>query len=773
MGTFISFARSKLLTSFAKNEIEVETNKKLNEVTADFFIKIGFFTRVAVFLIEEKDNNILPFVEKIMKNFKYPFVKKTVIFTESTNTFWLDVLALYSVRNPNISFFVSEKDTLIGEFPQKILKVFDTFYNSSVKINRHLPKIISAYTENNAKEISAIGWLKLVEDIYKKYLVSVAFTYPKCRIYGNLKLIIIGTVGHVFLPEITEEVLKKSRSVLTSYSHIIQKVVLVGIFAHKRALENAGNGISIYALHLNYQWLSGKIKDRDKALENFFKIHSGIKLVKYNIPSPIEPVIVPATTVLLVSFVAGLIVQALLKRANIFTCGITCAVAITFGWLSCKYKKIGYKEYAPAAIYSGLSGVITVALFWLISNNAFIDTASTGNIKDGNLYLIFQSALFFDLSIMTGIIYSVFTKLPSTYICPLPKMYGGIEAGKNIEIIKATINSWDRGWALTIPNLASSIAIDKVNALIGYAVILDTLFEKRWVSIGERPCAFGKSRSYKAAMSALNAKITMARVFFLSFPFPHSPRFDKYRDSVSFTGMAESCTCPRCGGSGTVTCSTCMGSGWVNVSQTEYHTESYTDFDGQRKTRTVSKTVYKRERCSICGGSGRVQCPRCSGSGAIEIYPVLNCLRHHKQHRDCIDPTIGRGLEKVIYKADSKVLIETPIKDGLIKTNEILGREIPQEAAQLVQRLTTTVEHIQTPQITIIRQRLILHEVPISEIDYGYKKKAYQLWVYGYDKRVHALKSPINLFRLLVTIFIALITLGVNIIALWPLIDKL
>lgn len=750
-------------------KIGYENGKEFREFTADFCIETGPFSKSIIFFVKKVDKETLKFNEKIKKNFKHLFRKNIILVTEKMSKFWLDVTAMYTQKHKNISFINISNKTIVGKIPDNVFKVFEqvSFPGSPSSAFNHypLPEISSIAEEIDEKSQNV--WLQELSDHFKKYLVANGYYTSKVKNSENLSIDLVNDRGLIFVPEVTEELLDKGLKALESLPADIQKLTIVGVTAKKNVLDSTRDGISVYALHRNYQWVSGGRKDRDSSLEDFLNVHSNINLVKYKYPFSLKPILIPGFTILLL-FIFGIIgIQFLLSREGfiIFLIfGITLFVSILLGGFSCKYMKVGQKEYTPAIIYAGSSGLILATVFWLISTR-YLPYEDIGYFQNENLYLIVQSVMFIDFSIAVGIFYTFFTKTPSSYIQPLPEKYNEVVAGKNLEVIKAAIYSWDKGWALTIPDFASKIVIRTVNIFVGYAVILDTLFEERWVSIGEMSSVSATYRSYQEAKKSLIPALNMVEKHRWDYNFPHSPRFDKFRDKINFIRMAVSCICPNCAGSGTVICSNCGGTGKVTV----YETENYTDSDGQSKTRTVSR----EKICYTCGGSGRVTCSRCSGTGSIMIFPVLNCKRYHKQHKDCIDPTTGKGLKKVIYKAKAKVLIETSIKDGLIHFDKIFAGDISQEAANLTQKVTTEVEQTQKTSIHVIRQRLRLIEIPISEVDYNYKDKAYRLWVYGYDNKVHTLKSPINLFRLLITIIVVLIILVINIITFWNVIENL
>ncbi|MBM7128671.1 tetratricopeptide repeat protein [Dyella mobilis] len=93
--------------------------------------------------------------------------------------------------------------------------------------------------------------------------------------------------------------------------------------------------------------------------------------------------------------------------------------------------------------------------------------------------------------------------------------------------------------------------------------------------------------------------------------------------------------CYQCYGSGKVNCSRCHGSMQVDMSGTEYYSETVW-VNGQSETQYKSRWVTKREPCYQCN-FGKVNCNNCSGSGHI------NCTTCHSTGRITCQTCAGVG----------------------------------------------------------------------------------------------------------------------------------
>lgn len=72
-------------------------------------------------------------------------------------------------------------------------------------------------------------------------------------------------------------------------------------------------------------------------------------------------------------------------------------------------------------------------------------------------------------------------------------------------------------------------------------------------------------------------------------------------------------TCSKCAGKGTIPCDRCAGRGKVKCDKCEAGKVPCTNCNGRGY-------LYSGQICSVCGGTGRVNCPTCGGTGEVNCY---------------------------------------------------------------------------------------------------------------------------------------------------------
>ena len=743
--TIPSAVRLHVQEQLAQQGGKFEIARMIGNIPVDFYMKTGFFSNTAIFCVNTVSEQILSQVSKIYSNLPFGFKQSLVVIVDKLPDerfdFWADVISLVADREKNISFYLADRRVKIGQIHPLVTKVLEaiTIMGSGNALSSRSRPVVAPspidFDENAASE-----WVEQIRDIFIKFAVSLGRNQIEQKQIESYRIDVIDGHSFIFKPEITDEVFDQIKEIVTSARDSLPPISLIGSIAPSDVLDRGGEGAAVYALHRNYRWRSAGVGDTSPLFERFLSDLAQVQLATYNRAgrAPLW-VVIPALLIGAAVFFTGVSFLIQQQDLNIFI--FASIISLAAGAYSGMAFKVGKREYTPSTAYASIFGLGVMAIYLLIM------TVS----KTFQLFFILEAIVLMDLSLVGGILYAAFTSTPPTYIEPLPSEYRNKPAGTNLTIIRTAINCWDRGWALTIPKMGEVINLAHSTALMGFTTILDSLFEKRYVTVGERAGSHDTGWKLKDAIEFVATRRW-------TYVFESVPRFDKFKKSIAFPEMSERFICPRCGGSGWVTCSSCGGSGRESYTETEY----YTDSDGKQQSRSVTK----ERTCSRCGGSGRETCSRCAGTGWITQYPVLVCERKHEQTKDCIDPTTERNLEKIIYQGRSKRLLETPILDEIIDIQAKLTKDIPDEIGNLAIALGQKSVSKQSDELHVIRQRLRIAEVPITEVDYEYQNESYRLWVYGNDNDIHAKKAPYNSVRLYSTLAIAIFSLLINVIIL-------
>lgn len=427
-------------------------------------------------------------------------------------------------------------------------------------------------------------------------------------------------------------------------------------------------------------------------------------------------------------------------------CSAICAVVL----------KLGKNEYYPAILIGLILGIclalVNNVLSYLFFPNEELKTYAKEIFEtysflglthdDESLLVIWKVATLINVSISGSVLYTVFTPNIASFISQKPARLEIVHVADE-EAIKSILNSWNRGWALTISKMGEKVNLVYRNFLLGYTVTIESLLEKRTVTRREMAGRHATGRNFNSINSAMR-HVENNR---WTYNFPSSGFEEGVEKPIKFLDMSTEFSCPECYGSGNVEqkCSRCDGLGYVEV--ISYEPEGF-----------------ERETCPACNGRGAdsASCIRCFGSGCLTQYPVLICSRYINLDKKCFDPTRNRVLERVIYRAKSKPLLETKIINGIINVGDKLTSAVPAIPSEVAIKLGDEVKSIESNSRHIVKQRLKIAEIPITEIDYKYKKQLYKLWIYGYNNLIYVQNAPIHRVRLSLSILITTVWLLLN-----------
>ena len=230
--------------------------------------------------------------------------------------------------------------------------------------------------------------------------------------------------------------------------------------------------------------------------------------------------------------------------------------------------------------------------------------------------------------------------------------------------------------------------------------------------------------------------------------------------------------CAKCRGTGHTSqnCGTCGGEGRVKTDNNNAENRwNYINCPtcGGRKTVTVNCLECngrKKIRCYKCEGTGKIECSNCRGTGTIpcracdsqgklmHYFQILQQLNHEYHSDTFYHDSITKSFPEFIKNVDSEEenriemkgtfvadLDEDEISTEFIENNPILTTDI--------QNLLDEADEPLSESTGINRQTLLLEKIEIYEVVYTMNKDKYTLLIYGEEKNIFALVSPITKVR--------------------------
>ncbi|MFO8128892.1 MAG: hypothetical protein R6T99_03195 [Bacteroidales bacterium] len=228
----------------------------------------------------------------------------------------------------------------------------------------------------------------------------------------------------------------------------------------------------------------------------------------------------------------------------------------------------------------------------------------------------------------------------------------------------------------------------------------------------------------------------------------------------------KSITCTACGGSPRQRCTACNGSGRITVkynvrdnSASGFHTRTETRSCGCSGGVVICGACNGTGRmtCKTCGGTGKIQCKTCRGKGRVtcelcdghkKVLSYVNLKQEFILNSKSLLYNIVEmarlfpGFKETVQKAPADVLVKeraTELPKGKFRDHQSFDRYYDNLVDKIKEDAKGEKVHFQEVSLT---------EIPVYQVDYKYKKKAYALLVYGRDTQVYSPVSPVSeLFR--------------------------
>ncbi|XP_067937296.1 protein SSUH2 homolog [Watersipora subatra] len=215
-----------------------------------------------------------------------------------------------------------------------------------------------------------------------------------------------------------------------------------------------------------------------------------------------------------------------------------------------------------------------------------------------------------------------------------------------------------------------------------------------------------------------------------------SQMFQDERQYLRIPHTSEVRVCSTCQGSRKVTCGFCRGSGFNKCNSCSGRGEKDDrDKDGNHITKRCTSCNGRGEtRCSSCNGSGQQQCYHCNGYGKVEVFRKLNIV--YKNH--VADYVLeGANLPSILVRRVQGVEIFSQTDRKVWPITKFPVHEINQHSVDLV-----NLARKGHPKERQLQQRQTLTAVPVTRIDYAFKKFKSSFWVYGLQREVYAPDYP-------------------------------
>ena len=358
-------------------------------------------------------------------------------------------------------------------------------------------------------------------------------------------------------------------------------------------------------------------------------------------------------------------------------------------------------------------------------------------------------------------------------------------------------------WADSIPhhnfrNFGEKISIESIILKPAYFAELHTQYENRNVSAGKRPYKGQDvpNRTYHSVsdVNPWESKLKSYKDFiekeetYIVAGSQHVERCDVCAGQGNVTCTSckgekeETCHtcsgtkkvyCPSCNGTGSSSssCGSCGGGGQTKAGYNEseqrwnYNTCSSCGGSGQKSTTCSTCYGSKKVYCNTCGGTGKVICSTCEGTGRIpcrtcdaqgrmfhyfQIKQVLNHEYHEKTYHHHSVKESFPLFEHLTNNSDDDQGIKLEGTQVAYVESDAVSADVTEDNHELISNLQELLDEATEPTSEsqhIIKQTLYVEQSDIFEVAYTMDNKNYKLLIYGEEKNVFAIVSPITKVR--------------------------
>lgn len=710
-----------------RNRMRFRAGKTYGDTSVDFHVQTGLLTYAIVLCASTISKELLDKIHSIRLGRPLDPRRRIIVvidrFPDDPDEFWSDVTALIVSRRKEISFYVVNERSMIGLIPGAFRRILETDPDLSIGEGLgHRGLSRSSYPLFWTFGLSPTASTARIRARFAAFAVSLGYDFPKHVVADSLVLDVIDEHGFVFTPEITLTVVDAIQAIVPEKQNTLPPISLVGGIPDDLLNRDVG-GATIYAFCDRHWWRKVGAQSTSSLFERFLREDARVRLLDRDhsrrvLPWQVTFALIFVFALILIPGFSYLTTHGENFRFLFLPTAICLVAGLLFGILF----KVEEGPH-PHTVARASSIVLGIALFIGVCVG---------------LLLPFFSVQTFILGCLISIgwfLCDFVAESPLKPMQPFPPDYQSRATGTDLPAIRAAIIRWHRRQNYVIPVFDNLIDVVSVKALTGFTVVMDTLFEQRTVLMEGDNGEEDDPRSLKsyAVNRGLLAAIAYVESVRWAYSFEAPLGFDHFWSRMEFPELSETETCPYCQGTGKAKCYNCGGRGRTVELEKRYDNVHDPDFDRRVDYHEVEVVVV----CADCHGSGKVDCTDCD-FGRRTQYPILSCERRHIETRRRLDPTTGCSLEALLDQAEGKRLRETPILDGMLNIAKQMGTDVPSEVASLAINAAHEMSAKQSDETHIIRQRLKITEIPITEVDYKYRSRPCRLWIYGNANAVHA-----------------------------------
>lgn len=264
-----------------------------------------------------------------------------------------------------------------------------------------------------------------------------------------------------------------------------------------------------------------------------------------------------------------------------------------------------------------------------------------------------------------------------------------------------------RDWTLGA-GVVAQMEIVSVDTLRGHTARLDSLIEERYL----RRLAREAPREAVASPDGTPPELAIWDV-----PVPEPRGFDGGVFNHEVPGTERVTICGMCHREKKVTCHACGGG-------------------GMRGHRTP---------CGTCGGSGLGTCNLCNPDGLVLELAAIEVMRRLDQRL-----ITDRGLDvpaELLLRARGEVVLDLDAPQLAAAALEPWEQGYRAAGAESAARFDEAMRSLLSAEIAsvgsrVVRQRLLVQEVPVECVGYTWRSRACRCWIVGLDALVHSSDPP-------------------------------